>query len=277
MRRIYEPLAELRSSFLGLLKKWPLTTLVVVIDLIFLTLFGFLYRLYFEKIMAHATVIMQQTPSLISNVYEQDIYSYAPVLETLSNELFEIKKIAVILAVSILVIWVAFQAVNWWLSFRISGRKISYLAYLKTFSLMSAIWTAIVGAILYITIRMFFNDVLSSFSAPKSSILDVGNIIAILVVGYFAIVSFSLTGKIKDVLKNTVLFSFLKSKVFVAYLFVLVIAFLLNLIVFLLFRINSTLGLVLGAILLLIFFVYARVYMINVVNNIEKTKVHSRR
>ncbi len=269
----YEPVVQLKKTLSDLLQRWPLMLLVVLVDFVFLTFFGFIYKLYFDRIIAHATIIMQQTPTMVSAVQDQGIYASAPVVQQIAQELFEIKKLAFFLVISILVVWVAFQAFNWWNAFRISGRKTSYLQYLKTFAVTSVIWAAIVSLILYVSIQMFFAEAFSSMGAsPNGMILNLGMALTFIVVGYFAIVSYSLTGRIRDVLKKTVLFSFLKSRVIAAYLIVIACAIVINLIIFGLFTLNAVLGMIMGIILLMLFFVSARVYMINVVQELELKK-----
>jgi hypothetical protein len=245
--------------------------LIIWIDLTFLTFFGFVYDLYFQRIMTHATIVLQQTPSVIDAVQSQDIYAAAPMLQTVSQEMSQVKMLALMLAISVFVLWIAFEAVNWWNCFRISGRKTSYLRYLGSFSLLSAIWMAIVSLILCISITMFFNQAFS-LAKPNESILSIGLAIAVVVAGYFALVSYSLAGKIKETLRKTVIFSFLSLKVLVSYIIMLAIAGIIDLIIMLLFRINMILALVIGGVLVLLLFLYARVYMINVVQKLDKGK-----
>ena len=250
--------------------------LIVWIDLGFLTIFGFIYKLYFDRIMVHATNIMQQSGSMATALQTQDIYSAAPIAQTLSSELVQIEKLAALLALSILVIWIVFQSINWFVSFRISGRKISYMQYLKSFALTSVLWGALISVILYISISTFFANAmtLSGGVTPTTTILDIGLIIASVVIGYFAVVSYSLHGKIKDVFRKTVMFSLLKSRVFVSYLLVIIIAIILNFIIFGLWKlfigISEIPAIIVGAILLMVFFVFARIYMINVVQSLDK-------
>jgi len=273
MRRVYEPIAQLKHSITALLKKWPLMILILVVDVIFFTVFGFVYTLYFQKIIGHLNIIMQQAPSITTSLQEQDIYAAAPIAQSLSLEIDEIKKLALLLAVSTLVIWVAFQALNWWLSFRVSGRKISYVKYLKSFSVMSAIWVAIASLIIYLSINTFFSNAFTlPGTQPNDLILSIGLIAAFAVVGYFALVSYSVTGKIREVLKKTVMFAFLKSEVFVAYIILLILAVIINFIMLGLSTINFMLSLIVGAVLVLLLLLYARVYMINVIQKIDKRK-----
>jgi len=275
----YEPVAQLRHSFLNLGEKWGLGLLVILIDLIFLTIFGFVYKLYFDRIMIHATNIMQQTGSMTTALQSQDIYSAAPIAQTLSSEMSGIINLAALLAISVFVIWIAIESLNWIIAFRITGRKISYLQYLKSFSVLSAIWGVLISIVLYVSISTFFANAmtLSGGAKPESIILDIGLIVAFAVVGYFALISYSLTGTIKEVLKKTVMLSFLKSRVLVAYA-MLVAAFLIifypkfGLLTILSGIIGILPAIIIGAILLMVFFVFARVYMINVVQTLNKKK-----
>jgi len=273
----YLPINQIKKTFLDLSKKWRLMLLVILIDLVFLFVFSFTYTLYFQKIMAHAAVIMQQTPLITTALQTQDINAALPYVQELSRAVFEIKKLAILLAISTFVIWIAFQAVNWWNCFKISGRKIKYLDYLKTFTLASAIWIAIISLALYISISMFFGNALAfPNSQPQESILNIGLIIAFGIVGYFALVSYSLSGRIKEVLKKIVTFSFLKSEVLVSYIIIVIALVIINFIIYLLWKtlwaINDILVLAVGAVILLLFFVFGRVYMINVVQEIESKK-----
>ena len=275
MRRIsYQPVIKLKDSFFEIFRKWPLSLLVIAIDFAFLTVFSFVYTLFFQNIMGHASIIMEQSPVMTSAMQQQDIYNAAQIAQELSNQVTQIKNLAFILAISSLVIWIAFQAVNWMLCFKISGRKVKYLDYIKPFAILSAIWTAIVSVILYVSIQMFFGQALafSSTPSPNEGILSVGIIIAFAIVSYFALISFSLTGRVRDVLKKTVTTSFLNLKAFVSYVFLLAIIAIIDLIVTLLWKINSTMTIIIGAILMLLFFVFARIYMINVVQEIANKK-----
>ncbi len=268
----YEPADNLRKTFLDIVKKWPWGIVIIVADVVFLTVFSFVYTLYFSKIVSHASAIMQQTPSMTSALQSQDIYSATPIAQDIARELLQIKKLAFFLAISIFVVWVAFQAFNWWNAFRISGRKAEYLQYLKGFAAVSAIWIALVSLIIYISVQLFFSNALAFQNAPNESILSIGMIAAFAVIGYFALVSYSLKGTVREVLKKTVLFSFLKLKVLVSYIIVLILALIVNLITYFLLSLSIIVGIVTGTILLLLLFVYARVYMINVVQELDKEK-----
>jgi len=279
MRRIkYEPVSQIKHTFLNLVERWPLMLFVILMDVTFLFFFGLIYKLYFDNIISHATNIMQQSSTMTSALQSQDIYSAAPAAQFMSLELFQIKKLAILLAISIFAIWVVFQAFNWWNAFRISGRKISYLSYLKTFTSASAIWALLVSLTLYVSISVYFANAMaiSGGAEPEGIILDIGMIVAFAVIGYFALVSYSLSGSLKDVFKKTVVFSFLKSRVFVAYIFVSAMLLIINFIVFGLWRIllgiSDMPALIIGIIFVLLFFVYARVYMINVVQELDKKK-----
>jgi len=272
-RNRYEPFVQFKKTLLDMRNRWPWLLGIIAIDLAFITVFSFVYTLYFSKIVTHVNVILQQTPQVTGALQSQDIYSAMPFVQTISEQIFEIKKIAFILAVSSLVIWIGFQAYNWCNCFRVSGKKISYLNYLKPFSVLSIIWTAIISLILYISIQMFFGNAMSFSGSPDNpGILNIGILMAFLIVGYFALVSYSLKGTVKEVLSKTVVFSFLKSKVLVSYLFIIASAGIINFIILLLFKISSILAFIIGFILVLLLFIFARVYMINVVQDLDNKK-----
>lgn len=267
----YEPISQLKQTLLDMRKRWAWVLLVILIDIAFIFIFSFVYTLYFTKILDYLQIIMQQTPILTSAVQSQDIASTTSIIQEVGRAVFEIKKIALMLAISVFVLWIGIQTVNWKNCFKIAKEKVSYINYLKSFTIMSAIWTAIISFIIYISVQMFFGKVSTMTTNPSDgTILNIGLLIALVVVGYFALVSFSIKGTIREVLKKTVMFSLSRSKVLVTYLLIIAIAAVINFIIMGLLKINNILGLVIGLILVLLLFVYGRIYMINVIQELDK-------
>ena len=266
----YEPVAQLKKTCGDLLKSWRFCLLVILFDLVFLTVFGFVYSLYFEKIMLHMTNIMQAMPSATEAIQSAmpTVSSLAPVFGV-NASLSAIYRLAFFLAVSVFLLWIIIQSSNWRFAHRIAESKTKFLEYFRGFSIASIIWFLIFCAIVYYSVTMTFYQALNR--EAESSFSVYGALLAFAVLGYFALVSYSVTGKTRDVLRKTVTNCFLKSKVLVAYIFVLLILAVINFIILGLWYLSQAVAIAIGAILVLLYFVYARVYMIEV---IKTTKFH---
>ncbi|MBW3022935.1 hypothetical protein KY308_02440, partial [Candidatus Woesearchaeota archaeon] len=270
MRLKYEPVAQLKEAFKDLMKKWKYIPLIVIIDLAFLTVFGFIYNLYFNKILSHMISILQALPAATDALQQTGVPSaeaLAPVFG-INASLSAIYVLGIQLAISTFLIWVIFQAPNWRFAHKIANAKTDFLRYIKGFGVASIIWFAIFSVIMYVSVSTTLYNAYTTQMAVQDMWTIYATVIAVAVLGYFALVSYSVTGKIREVLKKTVVNCFLKLKIFVSYIILLIILLILNFIILGLTNLNSFAGIVIGAILLLLYFVYARVYMIEVVNKL---------
>ena len=266
---------ELVQSFNDLKKNWKFIPVIIALDVVFLIVFGFVYSLYFDRILAYMTDIMSAMPAATAALQQVS----APTAQALSSvyginaSLSAIYKLAILLAISTFVIWIVFQSVIWSFAHRIAESKTKFLEYLKGFSVVSVIWFAIFSVIMYFSISATLNNAFNKqIPAGQDSWVVYGTLIAVAVLGYFVIVSYSLTGKIKEILKKTFVYCLTRPKVLLSYLILLVTLLVINLVLLGLWFASKTLSIAVGIVLVLLYLVFARVYMIETIKKLEKKK-----
>ncbi|MEM4337004.1 MAG: hypothetical protein QXG86_03300 [Candidatus Woesearchaeota archaeon] len=262
---------QLEEAFGQIKKNWKLSLLIVALDILFFFIFGLVYTLYFDKILIQITKLMFILPNAVSiaGAAQTPTASALAASHAIKSSVYLIYKLLFLLAVSVFVIWVVFQSAIWYFSHKIVSRTpkgFNFVGYLRGFSVVSIIWFALFSLIIYIsaitTINSFF---INQTIAEESSFYFYGVLIPVIILFYFVIVSYSINGSIAEILKKTFYYSFKKFRVFLSYIILLLFLVLLNFLIIGLLRINKIFALVTGSILLLFYFLYARIFMIGVV------------
>jgi len=270
----YLVIDRLKES-LVLIKRNPLRLAYpVLVDLIFLFIYGFLSYFIFLKIDYYMSSIFEQITQ--NTAVFEDAFVFGGLLSAVKNvpgtDVLLKKAFLWILALAVLsyILYCVFQAVSWRLSINIA-KKGKIKQYMKRFFLVNIVWAFLFAV--YNALAIFIGyrkEILSRYFEVSdfSLLLVVFGFVLI----YFALISYSLIARHKagESLKKTFVFGVKKIKYFLPMYLILFIAFLIiNLIMTYSSSVGVWLYVVLGVFVLLPFFAWARVYAYLVVEKIS--------
>jgi len=242
------------------LKNNPLKfVLCMSLDLLFFIFMAIIYALYFTAILPHFASIVQSF-EMIQN--QEQIFKLANLNGIISSEL----KVIIFLLVSALffsfVVFVLIQSQVWRVTFSMKKLKVKWSTHLSVFTVLSLVWFTLIGIIFYIWLRLsIYNFITKPFI--DAATLKYVMLFLLFVVIYFATISFSVLGHIKDVfikiynlgIKNAL-------TTILAFLIIGVLFFVDELIIYSSSFLNTAFSVASGIILLLVSLTFARVYLI---------------
>lgn len=273
----YAPIEQIGKSLLLCRKNWVLVPISFLIDIAFLAVFGFFYKLFFFRITEHLAQAVEysakQAPTITQAAAQNSIYAAFTTQQFVSTELRSVLFLAVSLGFVTYVLWTLFQSANWLVAYKIANKKIKYFDYLLQFGLANILWCAIAGVIIYVSLKIGFYNALSQNRLIDPRFLTYITLFFMALVGYFAMVSYSGIYKLKGFFRKVFSTSINHAENLApAYALLIIAAIVLNYIIYLVWLINVFASIVIGAFILLFLLVYSRVYFIELMEKIEKRK-----
>ncbi|MBW2985765.1 hypothetical protein KY333_00115 [Candidatus Woesearchaeota archaeon] len=235
------------------------------LDIILLLVYGFVTAPIYAKLLAHINVIGSYAGTAVQ---EATRYSkgFASVLlhESIKPYLYDMILLLLLLAVTVYLIYCIFQALNWKIALQLTGKKISYLDYLKKFLVINIIWFIIFILYYLLVLAVDVRTVLITTitQAEPSSVLNIILTFYLILLAYFAAISYATLSVKKSWQTGTKKIK----QLFPSILMIAAYVLLLNIITGLLITYNPILGLILGAILLIPAFTIGRIYISLIIN-----------
>jgi hypothetical protein len=178
-----------------------------ILDVMFFFVLGFITRPINVKIMDYiiiiGTTISEKAPSMVRGESVIAMIRGDFLMSSLLNRLLVL---FVILAFAVFLVYLFFQAVVWKMSSRIAGRKMHIYAYMKEFFLVNIFWMILF--IIYHLLSLFAElreASLRPFDIQVSNAFANFTVLLLLVIAYFAFISYTLIGKYrtKDKLRKS--------------------------------------------------------------------------
>lgn len=246
-----------------------------IIDLLFLFVFFIVYYFLFENIMNKVISLLMLTGKTLQGLTQTDI-----TLNVLSNQQQMNSLIINIgfwifgLAALTYVIYCLFQGINWFIAHKIFKIKINFKEYIKRFFAVNFIWYVITLIIIYFYVKaVIYTQVLRNPS--NLGMVSTFSVILLVVLCYFAFISYVLIKKhgFIDAIKKSFSLGTKEFQTIVPMYVLLILGFaLIDILLRLLFMINTTLMVIVGIILIFPFITYSRLVIISVVGNLAKAK-----
>ena len=170
-----------------------------ILDVLFFFVLGFMTRPVNIKIMDYiviiGTAISEKAPAMTRGESISSIIASDYMVGGLAGNLVIL---FAILAVVSLLVYLFFHGVAWQFSSRIAGRKIHVYKYMKEFLLVNIFWMALYIVYYFISLFADLREAsLRSFGMPASNAVAGFSTIFLVVIAYFAVISYTLTGKYK--------------------------------------------------------------------------------
>jgi len=244
---------SIAKSCSALLKNPWMAAFSCVIDAAFLFLYGFVSTFLLQIAAEMGSVVIRQLPTIIQ---QQRVPK--PILALIFDEsvrsiTFRVIGIGILFALITYVLYVLFQGTAWKIAQELSGKEKKYLDYIKSFAKINILWFALFAilhtAYAFLSAR---NAILSKIAGTTIvSFPHILILMALVVVSYFAVVSYPLLRVVKK--------GFLT--IFPGILFLTVLYLALSFFLALIAKLSLVAGSIAGIIVMLVFLVYARVYI----------------
>ena len=245
-------------------------------DIVFLFFYGLIVLPLLDRVVDYVMAIGYHMSKSSGEITRQYIATESILNALLSNPdiLSYFKKIVVlffIIVIAVYVVYCLFQGISW----KICYGKTKY-NYIKQFFLINIFWVLIF--VVQQLVSLFFDLRMAVIKSINPSVVAKTNpvpTIILVVIVYFALVSYALVGKLKvrEALKKCFVTGIKKFKdIGLMYVFVVAMFFVLNRVLFAVGRINNILMIVLGVLLVIPAFSFTRLFIIDVVGNILKNK-----
>jgi len=253
---------EFRKSFDLILDRFGLALFCVLVDVLSFFAFGFFSFPVSAKI---ADLLVGFTAVFSSglNTSDRGSASILGLLFSSDTLLFwrSFLTYALLFVLIAYVVYVVFQSVAWFVSFRIAGKKTNFWTFFLWFGLFNLFWFSLF--IVY-NIVDFFVDI-GGVLGGNFGFVSVLNSAFLMLIFYFAVISY-----VKLSFLKSFVFGFRKYRqVLPSFLVVCLFFLVLNLILPFLFSVNYYFGAAVGIVLFLPSLVFARVFMIK---SIERVK-----
>ena len=193
-------LIDLKFTYKSIKKSWKLLILNSGLDFLFLVAISIATTLVQLRMFDHLYQLLQmigeQTGGLINSLTDPTM----PTLVGISNNptfQFHFNQVLIYLAILFIVLfilWVLFQGTIWWLTHKIVGHKLKFSSYMNSFFLESVLFFAIFGVSIFFFLQSYVNTGLSLSSVISLFQLRIGYVIFLLLVLYFASMSYSSKG-----------------------------------------------------------------------------------
>ena len=273
-------ISSLKRSIELLKEHKPLVLLSASADMLFLFVYGFVFSMVFSRIEGYLLELynlMMESPQKMQNtLLNNGLLSALRATPEMSAVFGKAVTWFLVLGAIIYVLYSIFQGISWRISYRIMGKKIAYSRFIVKFALVNLLW--FVFYIIYQVIDYLFDlnamiavnmDLGQSTSAGLSFIAFMVWV-SMFVIGYFALISYTLIGRYNffGVIKKSFGFGFRRLKVLLpAYLIILAVFFTINQFLILIFRINPMVMFALGIVTVFPAMTWARVFFNIAMNN----------
>ena len=261
------------DSFNAIRKKPIYFIASLIIDFLFLFIFSIVYYFFFEKIMDKIISLLMLTGKALQGVTQNEMSLNILANQQQMNSLIVGIGFWILgLAVLVYILYCTFQGTSWFFANKIFKSKLNYLKYIKRFFAVNTLWHIAFMIIAYFYVRaLIFTNVLKISSNFET--VRIFSLIILIILSYFAFISYVLIKKYGfiDSIKKSFSLGTKEFSTIVPMYILLILGFaLIEVILRLLFMINTTLMIVVGMILTFPFIVYAKLVIISVIENLVK-------
>lgn len=273
-------LEPLKKAFFELLKRLAERPYYILFP-IFVDLFYFIsistlltgVQLQVMEYMKALQLLLQESSSLIGETINQSAISLM-MLQQQEFAIFQsaLIKLAFTLIIAIAFMWMFFQGPSWKLAANMAHKRINIVTFFKRFITVSALWLLLISIISVWLVKALFQIQLKLGVLQYGFETIISTIFYALVI-YFMFISYALVPKynIKKILQKT--FDVGTKKFFPLISMFLILGFgffIIDLILKLIVTINIIAMIILGFVLLLPYISMARLYILLVVDKLEK-------
>ena len=217
--------------------------------------------------------LLQESSSLVGEVINQSAMN---LIMTQQQEfaIFQgvLIKLAFALIIAIAFLWMFFQGPSWKLVANMAHKKIKFFEFFKRFIVVSALWILLISIISVWLVKALFQIQLELGILQYGSETIISTILYAIVI-YFMFISYAIVPKydIKKIFQKTFNIGIKKFLPLISMFLILAFGFfIIDLILKLMVTINVIAMVILGFVLLLPYLSIARLYMILVVEKLEK-------
>ena len=272
MKLLKSQINELKKTF-DLVKKEPFYIAVPsLIDIMFLLVLGYVGNFF---LITKAAPLLERIAEIKIGSSVASVEEYATAVMSQQSEIFplamQVMGIFFQLALSILILWIVFQGVNWYLASKFDNKKVKVWKFFKNFTVAT-----IVIAIFEFIIALFYynltlKNVLGNNSPIVQLVVNSISIIALVVLYYFALINYSICYKYSlkrlELCKKTIMVGIKQYRdISLAILVLLLMFIILNYAIRIISLISVNLMLVVGVILVFPLIAFSRMYLIKIVN-----------
>jgi hypothetical protein len=270
MKILKKQIKELKKTF-NLIKKEPFYIAIPsLIDLIFLMIAGFIGNFF---LITKAAPLLERMAEIKmdSSVTSMDEYTVAVMSQ--QSEMFplamQVMGIFVQLALSILLLWIIFQGINWYLASKFEDKKVKPWNFFKNFTII----TIIVAIFEFFIALFYYNTTLKNALGQNNPTLQLlinsVSIIVLVALYYFTLISYSICYKYKlrELCKKTIVVGIKRvQEISLAILVLAVMFVILNYAIKIVALISNQLMLVVGVILVFPLIAFSRMYLIKIIS-----------
>lgn len=194
-------LSQLKPALKLCWKNRLIVALCGMIDIAFFIALAFAHYEILKRLAGFVQVLMEELQNTLAGaIAQEDITQFKPALMKSAGFLtayHQILKFIIILLIAVFLIWIVFKSINWYLANRIVKGKINFKSYAKYFALYSLLW--FFGLILILAIFVSLTSYSTSQMLPLigQTGTKILTAVLILVLAYFAFISFALIPKVK--------------------------------------------------------------------------------
>jgi len=240
----------------------------IMVDMLFLFIYGFVFSLIFNKIgfyLAELYNLVIKSPEQVQNsLLSQGLLSALRSTPELASVFNKAVIWFVLLAAAVYLIYSVFHGLSWAISHRIIGKKIAFLRFSTQFFLINLFWFVFYVIQEVIAYLFELRDMISiNVNQTPASNLSLILWLYLVILAYFALISYTLIGKYKPlkIIANSFKLGFKKIKIlFPSYLIVLLVFLIINFILVLCSRINLIFMFIVGIITVFPAMTWARVF-----------------
>lgn len=267
-------LTEFVNSLRLVKKGWPLIIFTVLLDLLFLFFYGaiksFFFSRIYEYLLTGGALVIEKSAEISESAMPSfaQVFSQPEVKTYLSSALW----LGVALILSIYVVFVLLQGASWRISHIIAGKRASFNQYARQFFFLNIFWFFIFIVYEVVSLIMDYGALLAQRFYNVEPSKGIFSMIFILVLLHFTFISYCLIGRfnVLKIIKKSFSVGIKKLyQLIPAYLVILIVYLLLDRLVLPTVNlIHPYVFIIVGIILVLPAYTWARVYLNLVVNDI---------
>ena len=172
-----------------------------LIDIAFFIALAFVHYEVLRRLASHVQAFLEEVQKATLNMLTQEdpMMLRQSLLKSASfmSAYHQILKFMIILLIAMLLTWVVFKSINWYFACRIVKGKVDFKGYIKYFVLYSLLWFLglIIILVVFVSLTSYStSSVLPLIGSTGTSIIS---FVLLLLLTYFAFISYSLIPKIK--------------------------------------------------------------------------------
>jgi len=192
------------------------------------------------------------------------------------NELMTLQsaliKLAYLLLLSACILWLLFQGQSWRFASNLTGKKIKYFKFFGRFTILSAVWLILASVVSVFLFKVLFSMQMEIHQV-KYGIETLTSVVFYALVAYFMFISYALVPKytLKTIFQKTFKIGTKHFLPLITMFFMLTVGFfIIDLILKAVGTVNITAMMIVGFILLLPYLTWIRLYILLVVEKLEK-------